>query len=85
VAIAVVVVTDQMNPTEHRDLFSADQPVTEQMLRERLESEEYSTVQIMEDKGNLIATALKKDGDKARFVVSTKTGKDESLWYDDDD
>jgi hypothetical protein len=65
VAIAVVVVTDQMNPTEHRDLFSADQ--------------------IMEDKGNLIATALKKDGDKARFVVSTKTGKDESLWYDDDD
>jgi hypothetical protein len=83
---AIAVVTGEMGPTEHRELFAAVGPVTAPLLRERLESDGYSTVQITEDhdQGVLIATAL-KEGKKSRFVISAKDGRDESLWYDDDD
>jgi predicted aspartyl protease len=83
-AIAFAVISEQMDLTEHRDLFSTEQPVTEQQLRDRLESEGYATVQIAQDRGNFIVTAL-KNGKESRFVVNTQTGKDESRWYDDDD
>ena len=70
--------------TEHRELFAANGPITEQQLTERLESEGYSTVRISQDGRYFIATAL-KDGKRKRFVLESDTGRDASLWYDDDD
>lgn len=70
--------------TDRRDLFASAQPVNEELLRAKLQSDGYDTIQILEDQGRLVATAL-KDGKKSRFVIDSKTGKDDSLFYDDDD
>lgn len=70
--------------TEHRELFSATGPITEQQLTDRLESQGYSTVRISQDGRYFIATAL-KEGKRSRFVLESDTGREASLWYDDDD
>ena len=72
------------NGTEHRELFAATGPITEQQLTQRLESEGYSTVRISQDGRYFIAAAL-KDGQRSRFVLESDTGREASLWYDDDD
>ena len=72
------------NGTERRELFAGTGPITEQQLTERLESEGYSTVRISQDGRYFIATAL-KDGKRKRFVLESDTGREASLWYDDDD
>jgi len=83
-AAASVAFHEATDWTDRRELFSANQPVNEQQLRDKLQSEGYSTVQVVEDQGRLVATAL-KDGKKSRFVIDSKTGKEDSLFYDDDD
>jgi hypothetical protein len=83
-AAASVVFHDLGDITDRRPLFSETQPVDEQQLHDRLMAQGYSTVQITEDQGRLIATAL-KNGKKSRFVIDSKTGQDDSLFYDDDD
>jgi hypothetical protein len=75
---------DMADITDRRPLFSETKAVDEQQLRDKLESQGYSTVQISQDQGRLIATAL-KDGKKTRWVIDPKTGQDDSLFYDDDD
>jgi len=72
------------NGTERRELFTVTGPISEQQLTERLESEGYSTVRISQDGRYFIATAL-KNGKRSRFVLESDTGREASMWYDDDD
>ena len=72
------------NGTERRELFAGTGPISERQLTERLESEGYSTVRISQDGRYFIATAL-KNGKRSRFVLESDTGREASMWYDDDD
>jgi hypothetical protein len=83
-AAASVAMHELGQDTEHRELFTATAPITEQQLTQRLESEGYSTVRISQDGRYFIATALKA-GKRSRFVLESDTGREASLWYDDDD
>jgi hypothetical protein len=83
-AAASVAMHELGQDTEHRELFAGTGPITEQQLTQRLESEGYSTVRISQDGRYFIATALKA-GKRSRFVLESDTGREASLWYDDDD
>ena len=83
-AAASITMHELTHDTEHRELFAGTGPISEQQLTERLESEGYSTVRISQDGRYLIATAL-KNGKRSRFVLESDTGREASLWYDDND
>src|SRR5262245_32798061 len=61
--------------------IAGDQPVTEAQVREKLQSDGYSNVQIARH-GNLFEATGWKDGKTGKVVVDSRTGR---LADDDDD
>jgi hypothetical protein len=62
-------------------LIAGDQPVTESEIRDKLQSEGYSNVQILRQ-GNHFEVLGSKDGKTGKVVVDARTGR---LVADDDD
>jgi len=58
-----------------------DQPVTEDQIRQRLQSEGYSNVRVVREGGYFEAIGS-KEGQTGRIIVDSKTGR---LRTDDDD
>jgi hypothetical protein len=61
--------------------IAGDKPVTEDLVREKLQSEGYSNVQIVRQ-GNYFEALGSKDGKTGKLVVDARTGR---LADDDDD
>ena len=61
--------------------IAGDQPVTEDQVRQRLQSEGYSNVQIVRQ-GRYFETMGSKNGQTGRITVDSQTGR---LRADDDD
>lgn len=61
--------------------IAGDQPVTEAQVREKLQAEGYSNIQIARS-GNYFEATGSKDGKPGKVVVDTRTGR---LADDDDD
>jgi hypothetical protein len=61
--------------------IAGDRPVTEAQIRDKLQSDGYSNVQIMRQ-GNLFEAMGSKDGKTGKVVVDARTGR---LADDDDD
>ena len=61
--------------------IAGDKPVTEDQVREKLQSEGYSNVQIVRQ-GNYLEALGSKDGKTGKLVVDARTGR---LADDDDD
>lgn len=61
--------------------IAGDQPVTEDQIRQKLQSEGYSNVQIVRQ-GRYFEAMGSKDGQTGRITVDSQTGR---LQADDDD
>jgi len=61
--------------------IAGDKPVTEDQIREKLQSEGYSNIQIVRQ-GNYFEALGSKDGKTGKLVVDARTGR---LADDDDD
>ena len=61
--------------------IAGDQPVTEAQVREKLQSEGYSNIQIVRQ-GHFFESLGSKDGKTAKVMVDARTGR---LADDDDD
>ena|SRR5579883_2179100 len=61
--------------------IAGDQPVTEDQVRQKLQSEGYSNVQVVRQ-GRYFEAMGSKDGQTGRIVVDSQTGR---LQADDDD
>ena len=61
--------------------IAGDRPVTEEQIREKLQTDGYSNVQIMRQ-GNFFEAMGSKDGKTGKVVVDARTGR---LADDDDD
>jgi len=61
--------------------IAGDQPVTEGQVREKLQSQGYTNIQIVRQ-GNLFEAMGSKEGKTAKVVVDARTGR---LADDDDD
>jgi hypothetical protein len=61
--------------------IQGDQPVTEAQIREKLQSDGYSNIQIVRQ-GNLFEALGSKDGKTGKVLVDARTGR---LADDDDD
>ena len=69
--VAAIVVYDR---THRRILIAGDQPVTELQLREKLQAEGYTHIEVMRSAGYFEVTAA-KDGKPARLAVDAATGR----------
>ena len=85
-AAALVMVTAE--PTRQGPIFIAgDQPVTEDQVRQKLQSDGWSNVQIVRD-GRYFEAVAAKDGQNSKIVVDSQTGRlraGERADDDDDD
>ena len=77
VAFAIVTV----EPTKGPVFIAGDKPVTEDQVRQKLQSEGWSNIQIARDGRYLEATGS-KDGQTSKMEVDSQTGR---LRADDDD
>jgi hypothetical protein len=72
VAALVMVVAE---PTRQGPIFIAgDQPVTEDQVRQKLQSDGWSNVQIVRD-GRYLDAIAAKDGQNSKIVVDSQTGR----------
>ena len=78
---ATALVMTMVEPTRGRVLIAGDKPVTEDQVRQKLQSEGWSNIQIARDGRYLEATGA-KDGQTSRMDVDSQTGR---LRADDDD
>jgi len=62
-------------------LIAGDQPVTEAQVREKLQSDGYSNIQIVRQ-GHFLEALGSKDGKTGKVLVDARTGR---LAEDDDD
>ena len=69
--VAAIVVYDR---THRRVLIAGDQPVTELQVRERLQTEGYTNIEVMRSASYFEVTAA-KDGKPARLAVDAATGR----------
>ena len=85
-ATALVMVT--AGPNRQGQIFIAgDQPVTEDQVRQKLQSDGWSNVQIERD-GRYFEAVAAKDGQNSKIVVDSQTGRlraGERADDDDDD
>jgi hypothetical protein len=77
--VGVLVATAEQ--TKGPVFIAADQPVTEDQLRQKLQSEGYSNLQMLRQ-GRYIEAMGSKDGQTGRVTVDAQTGR---LRADDDD
>jgi CTP:molybdopterin cytidylyltransferase MocA len=64
--------------------IAGDQPITEAQVREKLQSEGYSNIQILRQ-GNYFEAIGSKDGQPGKVVVDARTGRLADNDGDDDD
>jgi UDP-N-acetyl-D-mannosaminuronic acid transferase (WecB/TagA/CpsF family) len=69
--VAAIAVYDR---THRRVLIPGDQPVTELQVRQRLQAEGYTNIEVMRSAGYFEVSAS-KDGKPARLAVDTATGR----------
>ena len=80
VGVTALVMT-MAEPTRGRVLIAGDKPVTEDQVRQKLQSEGWSNIQIRRD-GRYLEAIGSKDGQISRMEVDSRTGR---LRADDDD
>ncbi|NLS74325.1 hypothetical protein E3H11_36695 [Bradyrhizobium brasilense] len=80
--VGVAVVTAQ--PNKGPVLIPGDRPVTEDQVRQKLQSEGWSNVQIMRE-GSYIEAMGSKNGQTAKLMVDAQTGRLHAVDEDDDD
>ena len=80
VFVTALVMTNA-EPTRGRVLIAGDKPVTEDQVRQKLQSEGWSNIQIAHD-GRYLEAIGSKDGQTSRMEVDSQTGR---LRADDDD
>ena len=81
---ATALVMTMAEPTRGRVLIAGDKPVTEDQVRQKLQSEGWSNIQIARDGRYLEATGS-KDGQTSRMEVDSQTGRYRADDDDDDD
>src|SRR5262249_9344851 len=81
---ATALVMTMAEPTRGRVLIAGDKPVTEDQVRQKLQSEGWSNIQIARDGRYLEATGS-KDGQTNKMEVDSQTGRLRAGDDDDDD
>ncbi len=81
VLAATVLAFVMAEPVRGPEFIPGDRPVTEDQVRQKLESDGWSNVQISHE-GRYFEAVASKDGQNARFAVDSQTGR---LRADDDD
>jgi hypothetical protein len=71
-------------PSRGRAFIAGDQPVTEDQVRQKLQSDGWSNVQIVRD-GRYFEAMGSKDGETTKVAVDAKTGRLRAADDDDDD
>jgi len=71
-------------PSQGPALIAGDQPVTEDQVRKKLQSDGWSNVQIVRD-GRSIEAIGSKDGQTGKVVVNAQNGRLRATDDDDDD
>jgi hypothetical protein len=79
-ALAIVMAAPSQGPA----FIAGDQPVTEEQVRQKLQSEGWSNVQIVQ-KGRYIEATASKDGQNSTIAVDSQTGRLRAADDDDDD
>ncbi|UGY00826.1 hypothetical protein [Bradyrhizobium quebecense] len=78
----VAVVTAE--PSKGPAFIAGDQPVTEDQVRQKLQSDGWSNAQIVRD-GQYFEAIGSKDGQTAKVAVNSQTGRLRAVDDDDDD
>ena len=78
--LAVVMAAQNQGPA----FIAGDQPVTEEQVLQKLQSDGWSNVQIARD-GRYILAIASKDGQASQIAVDSQTGRLRSDDDDDDD
>ena len=81
-AIALVIVMAE--PRKGPVFIAGDQPVTEEQIRQKLQSEGWSDIQIMRD-GRYFEAIASQDERSSKIVVDSQTGRLRAADDDDDD
>ena len=81
-AIGLVIVMAQ--PAKGPVFIAGDLPVTEDQVRQKLESEGWSDIQIVRD-GRYFEAIASKDEQSRKIVVDSQTGRIRAAADDDDD
>ena len=81
---ATALVMTISEPPRGRVLIAGDKPVTEDQVRQKLQSEGWSNVQIARD-GRYLEAVGSKDGQTSRMEVDSQTGRLRPEDDDDDD
>ena len=81
---ATALVMTMAEPTRGRVLIAGDKPVTEDQVRQKLQSEGWSNIQIARD-GRYLEASGSKDGQTSRMEVDSQTGRYRADDDDDDD
>ena len=71
-------------PSKGPVFISGDQPVTEDQVRQKLQSDGWSNVQIVRD-GRYLEAIGSKDGNTTKVAVDAQTGRLRATDDDDDD
>jgi Peptidase propeptide and YPEB domain len=71
-------------PSKGPAFISGDQPVTEEQVRQKLQSEGWSNIQTVRD-GRYIEAIASKDGQNSKIAVDSQTGRLRAAGDDDDD
>ena len=80
--VGVAVVT--AGPSQSPAFIAGDQPVTEDQVRQKLQADGWSNVQILRD-GQYIEAVGSKDGQTSKVVVNAQNGRLRANDDDDDD
>jgi hypothetical protein len=80
VGVAVVMAEPSKGPV----FIAGDQPVTEDQVRQKLQSDGWSNVQIVRD-GRYFQAMASKDGQTTKVAVDAQTGRLKGADDDDDD
>jgi len=78
--VAIVVA----EPTKGPAFIAGDQPVTEDQVRQKLQSDGWQNVNIVRD-GRYFEAIASKDGKNSKIVVDAQTGRLRAADDDDDD
>jgi hypothetical protein len=71
-------------PSKGPAFIPGDQPVTEEQVRQKLQSEGWTNIQTVRD-GRYIEAIASKDGQNSRVAVDSQTGRLRAAGDDDDD
>ena len=84
VIAAIALVFVMAEPRKGPAFIAGDQPVTEEQIRQKLQSEGWSDIQIMRD-GRYFEAIASKDERSSKLVVDSQTGRLRAADDDDDD